>query len=235
MPTVSHAPAPCSGATRPCGRRYGEPAVATGYVRVRTEPRRRNLVQCQGQRRRIVFRSDKGMEGNLVVEKERRKGNRSHRKAGMAATLFCALVAASVATTSLAAVDTFKLGGDATLVHPGNASPTGAEATTTGPDAFGSVDFAIPAGLTLGQLTNLSTDFKFVVGSCLVWLSPVYGQRYERDDQWQHLLLPRSPSQLHRMRLGCLRELGQLGCSDQPRRCRPPRWIVQRTLLECPG
>ncbi len=60
----------------------------------------------------------------------------------------------------------FSLGGDATLVHPGNGSPTGAEATTTGPDTFGSVDFAIPAGLKVSQLTNLSTDYKFVVGSC---------------------------------------------------------------------
>lgn len=60
----------------------------------------------------------------------------------------------------------FTLGGDATLVSPGNASPTGAEATSTGPTTSGSVDLAIPAGLKLSQLTNLSTDYRFLVGSC---------------------------------------------------------------------
>ena len=59
----------------------------------------------------------------------------------------------------------FFLGGDATLV-PGNGSPTGVEATTTGPHAFGSAGFAIPAGLQVSQLTNLSTDYKFKDGSC---------------------------------------------------------------------
>ena len=63
------------------------------------------------------------------------------------------------------------LDGDATLVE-GNASPTGARATNTGPDPgigygpFGSVHFAIPAGLKVSQLTHLSTDYKFVLGSC---------------------------------------------------------------------
>src|ERR687891_671356 len=60
----------------------------------------------------------------------------------------------------------FFLNGDATLVQPGNGSPTAAEATTTGPADFGNVDFVIPAGLTVSQLTHLSTDHKFVVGSC---------------------------------------------------------------------
>jgi hypothetical protein len=60
----------------------------------------------------------------------------------------------------------FLLSGDASLVQPGNGSPTAAQARSTGPDAFGSVGFAIPAGLKVSQLTNLSTDYKFVVGSC---------------------------------------------------------------------
>jgi hypothetical protein len=60
----------------------------------------------------------------------------------------------------------FSLGRDATLVHPGNASGTAAEATTTGQDGFGFVNFPIPPGLKLRQLTSLSTDFKFVAGSC---------------------------------------------------------------------
>lgn len=52
------------------------------------------------------------------------------------------------------------------LVHPGNASPTAAEATSTGTNAFGGVDFSFPAGLTVNQLNTLSTDDKFTVGSC---------------------------------------------------------------------
>jgi len=48
------------------------------------------------------------MKGNPVVEKECCKGNRSYRKAGVAATLVCALAAASLATTSLAAKETPK-------------------------------------------------------------------------------------------------------------------------------
>jgi len=57
---------------------------------------------------------------------------------------------------------------NATLVSPGDASPRGAEASSTGPDPFtwGAIDFAVPPGLKLRRLTNLSTDYKFVVGSC---------------------------------------------------------------------
>ena len=63
------------------------------------------------------------------------------------------------------------LDGDATLVQ-GNGSPTGAQATNTGPDPgtgsgpFGSVHFDVPAGLKVSQLTHLSTDYKFVLGTC---------------------------------------------------------------------
>jgi hypothetical protein len=60
----------------------------------------------------------------------------------------------------------YSLFGDAMLVHPGNASPTAAQATSTGPNAFGGVDFAVPSGLTVSQLQNLSTDYKFTVGTC---------------------------------------------------------------------
>jgi hypothetical protein len=60
----------------------------------------------------------------------------------------------------------YTLFGDATLVHPGNASPTAAEATSNGPNAYGGVDFAFPAGLTVSGLSNLATDYQFVVGTC---------------------------------------------------------------------
>jgi hypothetical protein len=57
---------------------------------------------------------------------------------------------------------------DASLVHPGNASPTAAEARSSGPEPFtwGAVDLPIPPTLTLRQLTQLSTDYKLDVGSC---------------------------------------------------------------------
>ncbi|HEX6587238.1 MAG TPA: hypothetical protein VF052_10840 [Solirubrobacterales bacterium] len=38
--------------------------------------------------------------------------------------------------------------------------------TANGPRGEGHVNLAIPKGLKLGQLTTLSTDYKFVVGSC---------------------------------------------------------------------
>ncbi|HEV2738632.1 MAG TPA: hypothetical protein VGU66_08645 [Candidatus Elarobacter sp.] len=60
----------------------------------------------------------------------------------------------------------YTLFGDATLVHPGNASNTAAQATSTGLNAYGGVDFAFPAGATYSQLTNLSTDYRFTVGTC---------------------------------------------------------------------
>jgi hypothetical protein len=57
---------------------------------------------------------------------------------------------------------------NSTVVSPGNASQKAAQVTSTGPDPFtwGAVDVAIPTGLRLRGLTNLSTDYKFVVGSC---------------------------------------------------------------------
>jgi hypothetical protein len=56
---------------------------------------------------------------------------------------------------------------NATLVQPGNASATAAEATSTGdPFTWGAVNLRIPAKLTLRQLNSLASDYKFVVGSC---------------------------------------------------------------------
>jgi hypothetical protein len=60
----------------------------------------------------------------------------------------------------------FSLGGTATIVHPGNGSTSAAELTATGAGDEGHANIAIPPGLKLRELTNLSTDYKFVVGSC---------------------------------------------------------------------
>jgi hypothetical protein len=56
--------------------------------------------------------------------------------------------------------------GDATLVHPGYNSATAAQASYDGVASYGGVDFANPSGLTVSQLSNLSTDYQFTVGSC---------------------------------------------------------------------
>jgi hypothetical protein len=79
------------------------------------------------------------------------------------AALSAALLAAPIAN---ATSPSYTLFGDAMLVHPGNASPTAAEATNTGTHKFGGVAFSFPAGLTVSQLNNLATDYKFVAGSC---------------------------------------------------------------------
>jgi hypothetical protein len=61
----------------------------------------------------------------------------------------------------------FAMGGSATVVHPGNASTTAAQLTTISPGGEGHINIAIPKGLKLRQLTSLSTDYKFIVGTCL--------------------------------------------------------------------
>ena len=56
---------------------------------------------------------------------------------------------------------------NATLVAPGNGSPTAAQLTSTGdPFTWAAVQLPIPARLRLRQLTHLSTDYRFVGGSC---------------------------------------------------------------------
>jgi hypothetical protein len=55
---------------------------------------------------------------------------------------------------------------DATLVHPGNNSPTAVQLVWSPSQPDGYVDYGIPAGLTVSQLNNLSTDYKFTQGTC---------------------------------------------------------------------
>src|SRR5439155_1653456 len=57
--------------------------------------------------------------------------------------------------------------GDATLVSPGQSSQTAAQLrSTAGGMVFGGIDFAIPAGTTLNDYQNLSTDYMFTASSC---------------------------------------------------------------------
>ena len=65
-------------------------------------------------------------------------------------------------------VDTgsYTLFGDATLIHPGDNSPTAVQEIWSPSQPFGGVDYGLPAGLTVGGLNNLSTDFKFTQGTC---------------------------------------------------------------------
>ena len=60
----------------------------------------------------------------------------------------------------------YTLFGDATLVHPGDNSPTAVQEIWSPSQPFGGVDYGIPAGLTVSQLNNLSTDYKFTQGTC---------------------------------------------------------------------
>jgi len=86
----------------------------------------------------------------------------------LAAFVIASLVLVQGATA--AAASGYSLFGDATLVHPGHNSNTAVElrSIATGPQTatFGGIDFDTPAGMTVNQLSNLSTDYMFRVGSC---------------------------------------------------------------------
>lgn len=90
--------------------------------------------------------------------------NRLTKRTSVVATVF---VFALFCTGAVLAASGYSLFGDASLVSPGNNSPTAAEIKydPAGP-GFGGVDFTVPAGLTLADLDVLSTDYKFTVGSC---------------------------------------------------------------------
>jgi hypothetical protein len=74
-------------------------------------------------------------------------------------------LAAPVALFAAAAA-AYSLFGNATLVSPGNNSPTGVQFSSSTSPNFGGVDFTVPAGFTVADLNNLSTDYKFTSGSC---------------------------------------------------------------------
>lgn len=59
----------------------------------------------------------------------------------------------------------YTLFGDATRVHPGNHSHTAIQLRSVG-SGFGGIDYKVPAGMTFGQLQNLSTDYRFTAATC---------------------------------------------------------------------
>ena len=72
---------------------------------------------------------------------------------------------ALVQTTTAVAASGYTLFGDAQIVsggHPGNAAQLRSDATP----GWGGVDFATPSGMTVADLTNLSTDYNFTEASC---------------------------------------------------------------------
>jgi len=74
---------------------------------------------------------------------------------------------ALVQATTAVAASGYTLFGDAQIVsggNPGNAVQIRSDASR--PPGYGGVDFDTPTGMTVSQLNNLSTDYKFTAGSC---------------------------------------------------------------------
>jgi len=72
----------------------------------------------------------------------------------------------AISIAPVLAASGYTLFGDATLVHPGDNSPTAVQLRSVGITSFGGIDFSVPAGLTFSQIQNLSTDYEFTAGSC---------------------------------------------------------------------
>jgi hypothetical protein len=87
-----------------------------------------------------------------------------------------ALAAAFVipAIALAAAPGSYSFFGNATLVSPGNNSVSGVQFGSDTPPQYGGVAFDLPAGFTVADLNNLSTDYKFISGSCALG-SPRFG------------------------------------------------------------
>ncbi len=86
------------------------------------------------------------------------------------ASLVLASFAMIQGSTAVAASG-YTLYGDATPVHPGNASDTAIQLRSDADPAYGGIDFdevnVTPPVTTLSTLEYLSTDYMFTVGSCV--------------------------------------------------------------------
>lgn len=82
-------------------------------------------------------------------------------------TYLAVFVLALAMPTVVLAQGGYSLFGEATLVSPGNVSPTAVQLTSSATGAtYSGIDFEIPAGTTLSDIQNLSSDYKFTAGSC---------------------------------------------------------------------
>ncbi len=86
------------------------------------------------------------------------------KKLGISFALLATVAAITIAVASAATGYAFFGNGQA--VSPGNGSATAAQASSIDAPGFGGVNFTVPAGLTVGALSNLATDYKFSVGTC---------------------------------------------------------------------
>jgi hypothetical protein len=87
------------------------------------------------------------------------------RKLLLNLTVISALTLAGGAMAASASTG-YSFFGDANIVSPGETSAHAAQATSSGTNHFGGVDFGAPAGLTVSGLSNLATDYMFTQGSC---------------------------------------------------------------------
>lgn len=87
------------------------------------------------------------------------------------------LLVAAISPSRVSAATGYSLFGSASYFSPGNNSNRDVDllgdATAT-PQVFSGVDFTIPAGLAIGSLNTLSTDYNFVALSCSTG-SPRFG------------------------------------------------------------
>src|ERR1044072_9799174 len=99
------------------------------------------------------------------------------KRFSLASIMALAITVAVVGSFTVLAAAGYSLFGNATLVSPGNNSPTAVQLSSTCPGgssqcvanntfSFSGVNFAVPAGITVGMLNNLSTDYNFSAGGC---------------------------------------------------------------------
>jgi hypothetical protein len=87
------------------------------------------------------------------------------------------LLVAAISPSRASAATGYSLFGSASYVSPGNASNRAVDLVadaTAAPQVYSGVDFTVPAGLTIGGLNTLSTDYNFIVSSCSTG-SPRFG------------------------------------------------------------
>jgi hypothetical protein len=89
-------------------------------------------------------------------------------KPALSRSILVLAVALAAMPLTAGAANGYSLFGDAQLVSPGHASPTGVQmrsSTTIAPN-YGGIDFSVPSGTTFGSMSNLGTDYMFTAGSC---------------------------------------------------------------------